>query len=151
MEHGFSGTSRELRGRGFCFPPWLVVGLAAAGLIGCSGSSERARYQVNGKVTFQGQPVEQGRITFENPAAGESNSSPLGSGGSYSLDVPAGDYKVSVAPPTIMTKGTGDSPPDEVPDPAVKNIPKKFWVQETSRLTAQVAKDKRTFDFELKP
>ena len=124
--------------------------LPALFLAGCSGDDSQARYTVAGKVTHQGQPVEHGVIQFENQAAGQSNSSPLGAGGTYSLDVPAGDYKVSVIPPTIMTKGTGDSPPDEIPDPNVKNIPKKYRVVESSGLTAQVAKDQRSFDFDLK-
>lgn len=118
---------------------------------GCSSGDKMARYRVSGKVTYQGQPVEQGEITFEDPAAGQVNSSPLGAGGSYALDLPAGDFRVSVAPPLVETKGTGDSPPDKVPDPAVKNIPKRYWTQEKSGLTAQVTKDKRTFDFDVKP
>ena len=118
---------------------------------GCGSGDKLARYRVTGKVTYQAQPVEQGEITFEDPAAGQVNSSPLGSGGSYGLELPAGDYRVSVAPPLVETKGTGDSPPDKISDPTVKNIPKKYWRQESSGLTAQVAKDKRTFDFDLKP
>jgi hypothetical protein len=118
-------------------------------LLGC-GSGDAGRYTVTGKVTHQGQPVEQGEITFEDPAQGQVNSSPLGSGGSYSLEVPAGDFKVSVAPPLVETKATADSPPDMVRNPAVKNIPKKYWVQETSGLSAKVDKSAKTFDFELK-
>jgi hypothetical protein len=128
-----------------------LASLFALFLVGCMGDGAAARYTVTGKVTHQGQPVEKGTIQFENPTAGQSNSSPLGPGGVYSLDVPAGEYKVSVSPPTVMAKGTGDSPPDEIPDPNVKNIPKKYRVVESSGLTAQVDKDKRSFDFELKP
>jgi len=124
----------------------IFVAIAA---LGCDSGSKIPRYKVTGKVTYQGQPVEEGTITFENPAAGEVNSSPLGSGGAYSLEVPAGDYKVSVSPPLVETKGTADSPPDMVPK-KVNNIPKKYWVQESSGLSAQVAKDKRSFEFDLK-
>ncbi len=116
--------------------------------IGCNSGDKNPRYKVTGKVTYQGQPVEEGMITFENPEAGQANSSPLGSGGNYSLDLPAGAYKVSVAPPQVEAKGTGDSPPDMVPK-KVNNIPN--WVQETAALSAEVAKDKRSFDFDLKP
>jgi hypothetical protein len=118
---------------------------------GCSSGAKEARYKVSGKVTFQGQPVEKGEITFANDAAGQVNSSQLGSGGSYATELTAGDYRVYIAPPLIEGKGTPDSPPDMVPDPSVKNIPKKYWVQETSGLTAHVDKDKREFNFELKP
>jgi hypothetical protein len=86
----------------------------------------------------------------ETRPANDTASSPLSSGGSYSLEVPAGDFKVSVAPPLIEMKGTADSPPDMVRNPAVKNIPKKYWVQETSGLSAKVEKNAKAFDFELK-
>jgi hypothetical protein len=33
----------------------------------------------------------------------------------------------------------------------MKKLPTKYWVQQTSGMTAEVAKDKRSFDFELKP
>ena len=130
--------------RGFCL-------LLAPLIVGCGGGSGPARYKVTGKVTYQGQPVEKGQITFEDPTAGQVNESQLGSGGNYTTELPAGDFRVSVSPPLIATKGTGDSPPDNIPDPAVKNIPKKYWRQESSGLSAPIAKDKRTFDFDLKP
>jgi hypothetical protein len=125
----------------------VLISLFAAG---CGSGDKQGRLKVTGKVTYQGQAVDQGTITFENPVAGQVNSSPLGAGGDYSLDVPAGEYKVSVSPPLVQTKGTADSPPDMVPK-KVNNIPKKYWVQETSGLSAPIAKDKRTFDFDLKP
>ena len=128
----------------------LFVSFVVSILSGCGAADPLARYTVTGKVTFQSQPVEEGQITFEDPAAGQVNSSPLGSGGSYSLEIPTGEFRVSVSPPLIETKSTGDSPPDMVPK-KVANIPKKFWVQETSGLSAKVEKDKRTFDFDLKP
>lgn len=130
---------------------FLACFVAVFACAGCSGDGAPPRYTVTGKVSHQGAPVENGTIQFENPEAGQSNSSPLGAGGTYSLDVPAGAYKVSVIPPTIMTKGTGDSPPDEIPDPNVKNIPRKYRVVESSGLTAQVDKGKTAFDFDLRP
>jgi hypothetical protein len=133
----------------FSIPQRLLVVSLSIFLLGCGGG-DAGRYAVTGKVTFQGQPVELGEITFEDPAAGQVNSSPLSSGGSYSLEVPKGDFKVSVAPPLVEMKGTADSPPDMVRNPAVKNIPKKYWVQETSGLSAKVDKNAKAFDFELK-
>src|SRR5262249_45696788 len=106
--------------------------------------------KISGKVTYQSRPVEEGTITFEDPTTGQVNSGELGSGGSYATELPPGSFKVSVSPPLVETKGTGDSPPDMVPK-NVKNIPKKYHRQETSGLAADVAKDKRAFDFDLKP
>jgi len=118
--------------------------------LGCGAGDKNPRYKITGKVTYQGQPVEEGTVTFEDPATGQVNSSPLGSGGAYALELPAGDYKVSVSPPLVEAKSTADTPPDMVPK-KVNNIPKKYWVQETSGLSAEVAKDQRTLDFDLKP
>jgi hypothetical protein len=134
-----------------CFHRGNILAFLAVVWIGGCGGDKLARYRVSGKVTFQGQPVQRGEITFEDPNTGQANSSALRSGGGYSLELPAGDFKVSVAPPLVQTKGTGETPPDMVPDPAVKNIPKKYWRQETSGLSAQVVKDKTTFTFDLKP
>src|SRR5437868_4408997 len=72
-----------------CGPSLLVL---ACLITGCGPGDKLARYKVTGNVTYQGQSVEEGTITFENPTAGEVNSSPLIAGGSYSLEVPAGDY-----------------------------------------------------------
>jgi hypothetical protein len=131
----------------------LIRGLALAGLaglttLGCTPDS--GRYTVSGKVSFQGQPVEEGTITFEDPAAGQVNSAPLTSGGAYTLELPAGDFRVSVSPPLVETKAGPDSPGDLVPK-KVANIPKKYWVQETSGLAAKVETSARQFDFDLKP
>jgi hypothetical protein len=133
-----------------CFIRGLACLLLACLVAGCGSSDKLARYKITGKVTFQGQPVEEGQITFEDPTNGQVNSGTLSSGGNYSTELPAGDFKVSISPPLVETKGTGDSPPDMIPK-KVNNIPKKYWVQEKSGLSATVAKDKRTFDFDLKP
>jgi len=115
---------------------------------GCGSGDKLARYKIEGQVAFRSQPVEEGTITFENPETGQVDSAELGKGGGYSVTLPAGQYKVSVSPPLVETKGTGDSPPDLVPK-KVANIPKKFWVQETSGLTAEVDKGKQKYDFDL--
>jgi hypothetical protein len=132
-------------------PPRLrVLCLAFIVVAACASGDTKPRYKVTGKVTFQSQPVEEGAITFEDPSAGEANSSPLASGGAYTVELPAGQYKVSISPPLVETKGTADSPPDLVPK-KVNNIPRKYWVQESSGLSAEIAKDKQTADFDLKP
>jgi hypothetical protein len=132
-----------IRGSAFAF---LVV--ACLTFAGCT--SDSGRYTVTGKVAYQGQPVEEGTITFEDPAAGQVNSATLAAGGTYSVELPAGDFRVSVSPPLVETKGGPDSPGDMAPK-KVANIPRKYWVPETSALSAKIAQDKKTFDFDLKP
>jgi hypothetical protein len=128
----------------------LLIVACLVFLNACAPADKFPRYRISGKVSYQSQPVEEGTITFEDPTTGQVNSGQLASGGSYATELPAGSFKVSVSPPLVETKGTGDSPPDMVPK-KVNNIPKKYWVQETSGLTADVSKDKRAFDFDLKP
>jgi hypothetical protein len=125
-----------------------VVLLVCLLIAGCGAGDKLARYKVEGHVTFRSQPVEEGTITFGTPETGQVDSAELSKGGTYSVMLPAGQYKVSVSPPLVETKGTGDSPPDLVPK-KVANIPKKFWVQETSGLTAEVDQGKQKFDFDL--
>ena len=127
---------------------WLVT-CCVVTVAGCGKADKFPRYKISGKITFQSKPVEEGTITFEDPTTGQVNSGALGSGGAYSTELPAGSFKVSVTPPLVETKGTGDSPPDMV-EKNVANIPKKYRRQESSGLTADVAKDKRAFDFDLK-
>src|SRR5437667_4315762 len=108
-----------------CFRSRYACFLVSVMIFGCGTGDKIPRYRVSGKVTYQGQPVEEGTITFEDPTAGQVNSSTLSPSGAYSLELRAGPYKVSVAPPLVETKGTGDSPPDMVPK-KVSNIPKKY-------------------------
>jgi hypothetical protein len=137
--------------RGFSrFRTVLLVSLYALTVAGCGPADKFPRYKISGKVTHQSKPVEEGTINFEDTTTGQVGSGELGSGGAYSTELPAGSFKVFVTPPQIETKGTPDSPPDKV-EKNVANIPKKYRRQETSGLSADVAKDKRTFDFDLKP
>src|SRR5437868_627543 len=119
------------QGLGSC----LLVVVCFVAVAGCGPADKFPRYKISGKVTYQSQPVEEGSITFEDPTTGQVNSGTLASGGAYATELPPGAFKVSVSPPLVETKGTGDSPPDLVPK-KVNNIPKKYWVQESSGLTA---------------
>ena len=89
--------------------------LFSAMFVGCGSGDQTRAIHVTGKVTYQGQPVEQGEITFEDPAAGQVNSSPLGPGGSYVLELPAGDYRVSVAPRSSKPKARATRLPTKSP------------------------------------
>ena len=127
----------------------VLLAVAVLATAGCT-SSGPASYTVTGKVTFQNQPVEEGSITFEDAAAGQVNSAQLGPGGRYSVELPAGDFRVSISPPLVETKAGPNSPGDMVPKD-VKNIPKRYRVIETSRLAAKVGPSSLTFDFDLTP
>ena len=44
---------------------YFAIGLGLMGLTGCSGSTGPATIKISGKVTYQGQPVSTGTISFQ--------------------------------------------------------------------------------------
>jgi hypothetical protein len=136
---------------------WTVA--ATAGLFigvisGCSESVERPKtFPIGGKVTYKGQPVPKGTVTFQpdqgSPAVGE-----LQSDGSYKLSTFSpgdgalpGHHKVFIiantADPTKIPGSTpGWTPPKDL-------VPKKFNSVDTSGLEATVTQDKKEIDFNL--
>lgn len=133
----------------------VAVGLLIGAISGCSESVERPRtFPVGGKVTYNGQPVPKGTVTFQpdrgDPAVGE-----IQSDGTYQLSTFAkgdgavpGHYKVFIvantADPTKIPGSTpGWTPPKDL-------VPKKYNVAETSGLEATVSEDKKEINFDLK-
>jgi hypothetical protein len=122
-----------------------VLGLLLAGA-GC-GSADRP-IDIRGKVTFQGQPVAEGMVQFNETKTGHGAEVPLGPDGTYEAKLPAGTYTAVILPPLIMESRGGP------PDPQfkkVKNIPEKYRSTVTSGLTAAVSADKTVHDFDMKP
>ena len=135
------------------------TGAAAAGLLfgaisGCSESIERPQtFPVGGKVTYKGEPVPKGTVTFQpdqgHPAVGE-----IQSDGTYKLSTFAqadgalpGHHKVFIiantADPTKIPGSTpGWTPPKDL-------VPKKYNNADTSGLEATVTEDRKEIDFNL--
>ena len=125
----------------------LVCGLV---LTGCSGTDGPVQREVSGKVTFQGSPVEEGMITFEDAQKGYAESSELGPGGAYKLNAPDGNYTVYVEPPMTVIEDTADTPGGEE-EKQVDNIPVQYRNSVESPLKAVVAGDGTVQDFDLQP
>jgi hypothetical protein len=93
--------------------PLLIVFAA----IGCSGSNGPTRYDVSGRVHFQGQPVPAGRIVFE-PDVAQGNSGPAGyatiQNGVY--DTARDGMGVVGGPHVAAITGMDGRPLDEQPD-----------------------------------
>jgi len=97
----------------------VMVSVVIAGCGGGSGQKPTAK--VKGKVTFNGQPVTGGDITFSPVAAGKdpgkSGSGTVGADGSYTLTTyqqndgaVIGNHRVSFIPPITATEpGAGHS------------------------------------------
>jgi hypothetical protein len=122
-----------------------VVWCCAVALwLGCSSGD--GTHAVEGTVTFAGQPVAEGTVTFENTATGDTVQTTLAPDGKYSLRVAAGSYKVMVEPPMVAETGVSDA---GMTYKKVSNIPAKVRSSQSTTLTAKV-ESAATLDFELK-
>jgi hypothetical protein len=130
----------------------LALLAVAAIPLGC-GKSGPEMARVSGKVTYKGQPVPKGTITFVSSDPGRRNATGvLAPDGTYRLQTEEpgdgamlGDYKVTVS--------AHDEPVlDYIP---AKPVPKKLLVPETyespqaSTLKATVVRGSNTCDFDL--
>jgi hypothetical protein len=140
-----------------------LLGLAAvfAGFLGCGGTSDDLpRQAVSGTVTFDGQPLAEGRIQFE-PASAEARTPAGGEikDGQYSIPrhqgPTPGDYRIMITSSAARTPPADKSPGAEPPKgvtkkqaPAVELIPKEYNSQ--TKLTAKVEAGKsNSFEFPL--
>jgi len=158
--------------RGTNFGSWAVATLCAAALVtdfGCGDDTGIGRrYPVSGKVTYNGNSVEQGLITFtpDKPEGGRVASGTIANG-SYTLTTLGendgalpGTYKVTVVakkPDESVrvdpSKGGGGRNPSNIAKvaKAAKDIvPVKYGSLEKSDLTAVVKEQSNTLNFELK-
>jgi hypothetical protein len=124
----------------------LVVCCGAASLCGCSSGTPLG--EVSGKVTFKGQPVKEGTVTFLNLKEGGAAEALIGSDGGYAVanGVALGEYVVEIKPPVhIVDTDPGKSPPAPV-EKAAPDIPKKYRMQGSSplKVNVQAGKTKST-------
>ena len=139
-ERRFFRYAKRTVGAGVC----LAICLSFAGCGGPAGGQKLV--PVKGKVTYRGQPLAKGRVTFMPLTPGNSSSGPIVDGvyklSTYKTDdgAPPGSYKVAVTSwvkePDMQSEG----------EPA---IPKKYFSTDTSQLTAEVG-NQPSIDFDLK-
>ena len=129
---------------------FLVMGALA--LPGCSSGPVKG--EVFGKVTFKGQPVKEGTVTFLNTKEGGGAEAEINSDGTYVVPsgVVVGEYDRVEIKPLMEMKDTdpGKTPPSKVEKPA-PNIPAKYRQQGTTPLKATVKSGKNEINFEMKP
>jgi len=115
---------------------------------GCGNSSEYPVGAITGRVTYEGQPVQQGLVTFYSSELGEGISEEIKEDGRYATQTPlrTGSYVVTVLPP--------DEPPPTEDTPVatiapVKDIPEKYRDPKKSGLTIVVKEGENTFDIAM--
>lgn len=136
------------------WPAILGLGLAAWTLIGC-GRSGPTLIPVEGKVTFQGRPLQTGSLVFQ-PDRDKGNQSSLtpsgtiGSDGRYQLftqerpGAPPGWYKVGIV--------AQEAPPND-PYAMRSRIPQRYNDPQTSGISVEVSKSAAAgaYDLQLTP
>lgn len=145
--------------RGNSFRRWRVfIPVLMITFAGCSGGSRPPTIPVQGKITYKGQPVTQGMVTFQavKPAEGYPQRPATGTinpDGTYQLatfeagdGVIPGEYKVAVV------SKTGEDTLDNPNAVAKWLIPEKYGTADKSGLTATISPDDsppKVIDFEL--
>jgi hypothetical protein len=129
------------------------LGLCAV-LAGCGGSkySGDKRYPLTGEVTFEGQPVDVGSISFIPESGKGRPSGGVITDGKY--DVPeekgatAGTYRVEIRWLKRTGKQLRDAESGEMYDQRREALPEKFHTN--SELTVEVPSPEKRHDFNLK-
>ena len=116
---------------------------------GCGGDDTPVG-TVSGTVTFQGQPVGEGQVSFRSKETGKGNVALVDASGEFSLPeaLEVGTYTVFVTPPPPPPPDMDDGP--QPPPKPYGNIPAKYRGELTSPLTAVVKEGKNSFPLELK-
>ncbi|MFO0953131.1 MAG: hypothetical protein U0835_18650 [Isosphaeraceae bacterium] len=147
----------------------LATAALILSVVGCGDSSGLGkRYPVSGSVTYKGQPVAKGNISFYSTGAGAESRSAFGEikDGKYSISTQdegdgafPGDYLVSITSREVDSsttdanaKQSGSGRQDDVAKAyasAKSLIPKKYEVPEQSGLKAKVEAKSNTIDFPL--
>lgn len=128
-----------------------VLVLVAAGLtgaLGCGPGGDKL-YKVSGKVSYDGQPIKEGRILFRNTGAdGKAYSAPI-TDGAYELMCEPGKMRVEVIASRVIPgkfKKGENGEPEPIPV-AEMYIPAKY--NSNSTLTAEVKTAVNEIPFDL--
>jgi len=135
--------------------------IALLPLLGCGEDDGIGkRYSVSGRVTYKGEPVQRGNVSFAPQGVGRGANGVL-KNGYYSMTtltpgdgVLPGNYKVGInANFTDMSKAVtingGMYQGSRFAGPRIKQIPEKYVSPETSGLTYEVKPERNTFDIDL--
>lgn len=132
--------------------------VALLGLVGCGGNSNRPQTsQVKGMVTFDGKPLPSGSLLFVPTGGGPTAQGKINEDGSYEMGTFAeddgavlGTFKVMITAYT-QPKGGPGLPEDAINGNAasIPLIPEVYGDLENSGLTATVAEEPNTINFDL--
>jgi hypothetical protein len=135
----FRKTSSKSRAGGLA---WAFSALALT--IGCGGESDVT--MLSGRVLHEGEPLSNASLMFY-PAAGRPMIAPL-TEGDYSVELPPGEYRVTVNLGAELPPGWKEG--DPVP-PTTRKLPRQFSSRLDTPLTAAVSAESegQTLDFNV--
>jgi len=135
-------------------------------LVGCADDGLGKRFPVSGKVTYNGQPLKTGTVSFlpEDPTTGRPAAGEIQPDGSYQLTTQTpgdgamgGKYKVAISAYEVDKTQTSSPPQggsaDQVAVARAQSkslIPIKYSGTDASGLTATVGPGSTTHNFDLK-
>jgi hypothetical protein len=154
------------RGRRVRTAGGLVLGLSFLIAPGCSDDGIGKRYAVSGLVSYKGQPVNQGTISFDPVDPACRTAAGTITEGRYSLTTMQpddgampGKYRVTIMSKDFESALASDPRARNAEDPqkqahfankvAKSLIPAKYQLADTSTLTATVEAHSNTFNFDL--
>ncbi|MCC9606587.1 hypothetical protein LOC68_17110 [Blastopirellula sp. JC732] len=118
-----------------------ILGIAATMLLGCGGGSERPSATIQGVVTLEGKPLDQGSVHFTSPKTGESAYANLTGEGKYLVTFPYADigqaYQVSIGK-TVVDETDAHALAANPPAPMTVKIPAKYSERTTSGLSVTI-------------
>jgi hypothetical protein len=132
--------------------PVAWIGLLLTGLhpiAGCNSGPETG--EVRGKVTFKGQPVKEGNVTFSKE--GGNYEAQIQTDGSFAVASPVvvGEYVIEVTPLMhLVDTDPGKSPPAPMEKPA-PDIPRKYRQRGTTPFKETVKAGKNELNLDMKP
>ncbi|MCA9056883.1 MAG: hypothetical protein KDA85_00230 [Planctomycetaceae bacterium] len=137
----------KLQARWCSFMMAGVLVLTAAA--GCGGPDGPELFEVKGNVTYEGTPVETGRITFRKKDSDQKAYSAEITAGAYTMQCEAGPCSVEITASRIIPGKFDTSNPDDEPQPVGEMyIPAKY--NSKTQLLADVAPSgENTVDFAL--
>lgn len=127
---------------------WFVgLFLAFPLLVGCPGGSGLDLEPVTGTVTFDGKPVEEGRVQFREVGGEQRSFSGLIENGAYAIETAPGAMRVEVRASRLIPGKFDESNPGEKEPMGEMYIPEKY--NSRSELTADVPAGGSAIDFAL--
>ena len=123
---------------------WVLAAVLATSAMGCGKASSGV--SVNGHVSYRGQPIAQGALTFF-PEHGRAMATATDAAGHYAIELAPGEYAVTVNLSVKLPAGWKEG--DPVPEQKLV-LPAKYTTRVRSTLTATVAENQQQpIDFAL--